>query len=170
MALLASLQVTRSATAGTPRPASPGAFEFTRPESRVVVKVPDLGLAPDPEPSQGPGYFRRSRRDPQLILSGWLEPAERYAGLKAFWESERASPAYAGAGAPQHVELLEIGAWEVVAFDVPVPGGASAHLRAQRVLAGSWVDLHLSTTQAKPADVLRAQLVLALRTIEVVEK
>lgn len=47
------------------------------------------------------------------------------AGLDA-----RTSPAYEGAGQPTNVALLKEGAWEVVAFDVPVPGGTSAHLRA----------------------------------------
>lgn len=164
MALLASLRVDASA------PAAAGPFDFSVPESRVVVKVPDLGLRRDPDAGNGPRYFKLSRREPQLILSGWLEPASRYRGLDAFWEEERGSPAYAGAGAPTRVEKLKVGQWEVIAFDIPLPGATSAHLRAERVEAGTWIDLHLSTTAARPAPALREELLGALRAVEVVEK
>ena len=110
------------------------------------------------------------RREPSLILSGWLEPASAYKGLDEFWRSETSSPVYTGAGAPTRVEKLRIGAWEVVAFDVPVPGGTSAHLRAEQVKAGTWVDLHLSSTSGKAAPALREELLGVLRQVEVAEK
>jgi hypothetical protein len=134
------------------------------------VKVPDMGLRPDGPAGGEARYFKLSRTSPQLILSGWLEPASRYKGLRAFWDSESRSPAYAGAGAPTRVEMLQVGPWEVVAFDVVVPGGTSAHLRAERVQAGTWIDLHLSSTSTRAAAALREELVAALRTVEVVEK
>jgi hypothetical protein len=164
MALLASVSVDAGAAAAA------GPFEFTVPESRVVLRVSLPGLRRDPDPGNGPGYFSLSRREPQLILSGWLEPASRYRGLDVFWEEERRSPAYDGPGAPTRVEKVKVGPWEVIAFDVPVPGGTSAHLRAERVEAGSWIDLHLSITAARPAPALRDELLAALRTVEVVQK
>ncbi|HSB21092.1 MAG TPA: hypothetical protein VLD85_13870 [Anaeromyxobacteraceae bacterium] len=168
MALLSTLRVERS-NAPPARPAS-GAFEFTVPESRLVVKIPDIGLRRDDPADGGPRYFKLSRSDPQLILSGWLEPASRYKGLKGFWESESRSPAFAGPLAPARVEMLHVGPWEVVAYDVVVPGGTSAHLRAERVQAGTWIDLHLSGTSGRPASTLRRELLEALRRVEVVEK
>jgi hypothetical protein len=88
-----------------------------------------------------------------LILSGWLEPAERYKGLDAFWDSEKKAPVYGGALAPTRVEMLRGGPWEVVAFDVALPGGAQSNLRAERVLGGTWIDLHLSTASTRsPAE------------------
>src|SRR5580765_6435229 len=67
--------------------ASGGPFTFTVPQSRVIVKMSDTSLRPDPAEASRPGYFKVMRRDPQLILSGWLEPGPKYKGLKAFWES-----------------------------------------------------------------------------------
>jgi hypothetical protein len=145
-------------------------FTFTLPPSQVIVKMSDTSLRPD-ETGSGPNYFKLMRRDPLLIVSGWLEPAERYRGLKDFWESESRSPAYAGRLAPVRIEMIQRGPWEVVAYDVPLPGiGTSAHLRAERVQAGTWVDLHLSTTSAQPPDTLRAELLMALDGIAVVDK
>jgi hypothetical protein len=171
MALLSSLRLEPNPGAKVAA-STTGSFEFSVPQSRVTVRVPDLGLRPDGPIDLERRYFMLSRSNPQLIVSGWLEPASAYQGLKAFWESESRSPAYSGAGAPTRVELLRVGPWEVVAYDIPLPGGSgtSAHLRAERVQAGSWIDLHLSSTSSRAATALREDLVTALRAIEVVEK
>jgi len=170
MSLLSSLQFEpgTGVAAAAPSPGAP--FTFTAPQSRVIVKMSDPSLRPDDAAPASMNYFKLTRRDPQLILSGWLEPASSYKGLKEFWQSESRSPAYAGALAPNRVEMLKAGPWEVVAFDVSVPGGTSAHLRAERVQAGTWIDLHLSTTSARPPAALRAELLAVLRQVQVVEK
>jgi hypothetical protein len=161
----------RLAQGAEPAPSTPGGpFTFTMPQSRVVVKVSDTSLRRDATGDK-PNYFKLMRREPQLILSGWLEPAARYNGLDAFWESEKRSPAYAGALAPTRVEMLRNAPWDIVAYDVSLPGGiTSAHLRAERVLAGTWVDLHLSTTSTRPPATLRAELLAALARVEVAQK
>jgi hypothetical protein len=171
--LIAQPQAAPVVSAQFSAPAAPAGepFTFTVPQSRVIVKVSDPSLRPDDAAPARPSYFKLTRRDPQLILSGWLEPASSYKGLKEFWQSESRSPAYAGALAPTRVEMLKTGPWDVVAFDVLVPGGgASAHVRAERVQAGTWIDLHLSTTSARPPATLRAELLAVLRQVQVVEK
>src|SRR5215510_2292630 len=171
MSLLSSLRFERGTTHGQAAATSAGPFTFTVPQSRVVVKVSDPSLRLDDTASAGGNYFKLARSKPQLILSGWLEPAASYKGLKEFWHAESRSPAYAGALAPTRVEMFWIGPWEVVAFDVPIPGGGtSVHVRAERVQAGTWIDLHLSTTSMMPPAALRAELLAALRQIEVMEK
>jgi hypothetical protein len=171
--LAAGLAPAAALAQGTgPAPATPGGpFTFTVPQSRVIVKVSDTSLRPDPGEASRPGYFKVMRREPQLIVSGWLEPGARYKGIKAFWESESKSPAFAGPLAPSRIEMSQNGAWEVVAYDVSLPGGiTSAHLRAERVQAGTWIDLHLSTTATRPPATLRAELTAALGRVEIVEK
>jgi len=69
--------------------------------------------------------------------------------------------------------MLRSGPWEVVTYDIDIPDlkGTSVHLRAERVLAGTWIDLHLSTASPSPPPAkLRAELLDALRHVEVVEK
>jgi len=171
MSLLSSLRFERGTTDGQASSPLGGPFTFTVPQSQVVVQVSDPSLRPEDAASAGGNYFKLARSNPQLILSGWLEPASSYKGLKEFWQAESRSPAYAGALAPTRVEMLRNGPWEVVAFDVPVPGGGtSAHVRAERVQAGTWIDLHLSTTSTKSPAALRAELLAALRQVQVVEK
>jgi hypothetical protein len=171
MSLLSSLRFERSATTDQALITSDGPFTFTVPQSRVIVRVPDLSLRPDNAVRVGPRHFALSKREPHLILSGWLEPASSYKGLKEFWQSERRSPAYTGALAPTRVEMLRAGPWEVVAFDTPLSGGGTlANLRAERVLAGTWIDLHVSTASEGPPAKLRAQLLDALKQVEVIEK
>ena len=50
-------------------------FTFTVPSSKVVVKISDPSLRPDAVAGAKPNYFKLSRREPVLIMSGWLEPA-----------------------------------------------------------------------------------------------
>ena len=146
-------------------------FTFTVPQSRVLVKVSDPSFLPDAAASAKPNYFKLIRQEPLLIVSGWLEPAPKYKGLKAFWESESRSPAYAGPLAPTQVEMLKEGAWEVVAFDVSIKGAIHSNLRAERVEAGTWIDLHLSTlARATPSTKLRADLLAVLRKVQVLKK
>jgi len=147
-------------------------FTFTVPQSRVLVKISAPSLLPDATASAKPNYFKLTRREPLLIVSGWLEPAQQYKGLDAFWQSESRSPAYAGSLAPVRVEMLREGAWEVVAFDVSVPGATQSNLRAERVEAGMWIDLHLSTIapSATPSATLRADLLAVLRQVQVQQK
>jgi hypothetical protein len=147
-------------------------FTFTVPQSRVLVKVSDPSLLPDAAASAKPNYFKLIRREPLLIVSGWLEPAQQYKGLNAFWEGESRSPVYAGALAPTRVEMLREGAWEVVAFDVSASGAVQSNLRAERVEAGTWVDLHLSTIArgATPSTKLRAELLAVLRQVQILQK
>jgi hypothetical protein len=175
MTLLSTLRFERSAGADPPpAPAAGRGLDFTVPESRILLRMPAIGLEPKGGPRAGaasnPGYFHLARREPMLIVSGWLEPASRYSGLKAFWDEESRSPAYAGAGAPRKVDFLREGAWEVVAFEIPLAGAVSVHVRAERVEAGTWIDLHLSTTDARAAEALRGELLEVLRSIRVVEK
>jgi len=168
MSLISSLRFERTATTRRAPTTSDEPFTFTVPGSRVLVKVPDTSLHIDNTASD---RFKLSRRDPMLILSGWLEPASRYKGLRKFWQTESRSPAYAGALAPTRVEMLRAGPWEVVAFDIPLrAGGTMANLRAERVMAGTWIDLHLSTAAQAPSAKLRAELLDALRQVEVIEK
>ena len=161
------------AQSGGPAPFSVDdrAFTFKVPQSRVVVRVPDTSLRPSAEPGDGPNYFKLERRDPPLMVSGWLKPAAGYKGLDALWQSESQSPAFAGPLAPTRVEMLHEGPWEVVAYDVALPDGATqCNLRAEQVEAGTWVDLHLSTASTRPSATLRAELMAALREIPVWEK
>jgi len=146
-------------------------FTFTVPQSRVLVKISDPSFLPDAAASAKPNYFKLSRQEPLLIVSGWLEPAQQYKGLKAFWEGESRSPAFAGPLAPIQVEMLKEGAWEVVAYDVSIRGAIQSNLRAERVEAGTWIDLHLSTlARATPSTKLRADLLAALRKVQVLKK
>jgi hypothetical protein len=147
-------------------------FTFTVPQSKVLVKVSDPSFLPDAAASAKPNYFKLSRQEPLLIVSGWLEPAQQYKGLKAFWEGESRSPAYAGPLAPTQVEMLKEGAWEVVAYDVSIRGAIQSNLRAERVEAGTWIDLHLSTIAraTTPSTKLRAELLATLRKVQVLKK
>ena len=53
-----------------------------------------------------------------------------------------------------------------------MPGAIQSNLRAERVEANTWIDLHLSTIarDTSPPAKLRADLLAALRQVQIVKK
>lgn len=143
-------------------------YVFTHPQSAVELRYPKGGFTADPGAAR-PGYFRMSDPATGLVVSGWFEPAHRFAGMEKFWESEAAGLASNGMPA-QDVVQESVGDWQVVFYDNALPGIVSAHLRAERVMDGTWVDLHLSITAAAPGKELRARLKEQLGKMTLVAK
>jgi hypothetical protein len=167
MALLSSFQFRPNPPALR---AENGAYRFTVPESRLRLTIPTGGLeASEADPAK-PSYFMLSQRHPNLIISGWFEPDSRYKGREKFWKSESSGPAFKGNQAPQNVAFLQVDGWEVVAYDSAIKEATNCHIRAELSRAGTWIDLHLSTTGDLDHAKAREQLLAALRTIRVEEK
>ena len=175
LAMVSSLRFTRSATPTAAKPSGVlGDFVFTVPESHLRLKIPASGLVQDTERIGGstdsPRYFKLTRHSPDLILSGWLEPAHRYDGLQKLWAGETVAWGKNGLPRAENVEFFKAGDWEIVGYEIAVPNGSSTHLRAELARAGTWVDLHLSSTSTQSATVSRKLLLTFLKTIEVTEK
>ena len=75
-----------------PGPTTSGApFTFTVPQSRVVVKLTEPALLPDPTPADRANYFKLTRRDPtpgtwidlHLSTASTRPPAAMRAELRA---------------------------------------------------------------------------------------
>lgn len=158
-------------------PASPprtSAFEFTIPETKLRLRIADGRLVEDLDRAgttvENPRYFKLSDRTVSRIVSGWFEPAERYAGLQKFWRGESATLTKNGLS-PEGVEFAQVGNWEVVFYHQTVSADARmCHLRAELVRAGTWIDLHLSATGPESLAALRDRLKATLASIEVLEK
>jgi hypothetical protein len=69
--------------------------------------------------------------------------------MKEFWAAERAAMTKQGLDA-QDVVHEQVGKWSTVCYDILVPGGRNANVRAEWVQAGTWIDLHASLTADQP--------------------
>lgn len=114
-------------------------------------------------------YFENSQAE-SLILSGWFEPENRSIGLRPQWESATASWKQRGLPEPVNVSFEKLGSWDAVWYDHYVGKVVSSHLRAHRVQAGTWIDLHISTTTYKSSADNRMVLKRLLQEIAVTEK
>ena len=115
----------------------------------------------------GPAYFAVSCAPRGLIISGWLEDAARYPGFEAYWQVERKNVARKAKLTAESLEKL--GDWQVVFYEMPLPGGGrDTNARAELVRGGTWIDLHLSKPGVETADEQRAALREFLKAIEVV--
>jgi hypothetical protein len=148
-------------------------YVLTVPASRLVMQFPKGTFSPADRETGGatnsPRYFSFRDRDLPLIISGWFEPAQGFAGIQDFWAKETAAWNKQLAP-PQNVAFSKNGGWEVVAYEIPVPNITNSHLRAHWVQAGTWIDLHLSLTNRQPARDARALLAAFLATVSVSEK
>jgi len=146
-----------------------GAYELTVAVSRLTMTIPKGGLAVMPSGSGGPRYFSLEDRQAALIVSGWFEADRGFTGIDAFWAAEQRPLIQRGIQL-QNVVKEPVGSWQVVLYDILVPGGRSTHMRAERVQAGTWIDLHLSVTADRPETENRALLRKALESIRVDER
>ncbi len=149
------------------------AFRLTVPVSRLVLEVPretwtakaaDVGGA-----TANPRYFHFESRD-GAVLSGWFEPASRFRGAETHWKQDSAAWKERGLPSPAEVVFEPRGAWEAVRYAMPVPGGSSAHVRAHRIQAGTWIDLHLSVTAKEPYASTRQRVDALFQALSVQEK
>lgn len=183
LAIASSLRFVRSAapaTAPAKRLDEQGNYRFTDPHSHIVLLVPGAGLVESNlrvgGATNNPRYFQLSGSQPNLMVSGWLEPAEKYKGdIKKFWDGETAGFKKAGQLMPQTVAFSKADDWDVITYELalPMPKIRNYHIRAEAVRSGTWVDVHLSTTvpeSAESAEACRARLLATLRAFKIVEK
>jgi hypothetical protein len=148
-------------------------FELSVPVSRLVVTIPKAGLVRTKNPLGGsadhPRFFYFVGGANLTFISGWIEPAQRFSGIEKFWENETSGWKRQGLPAPVDVSFVKVDNWDVIIYDMPSPVGNNSHVRAHRVQAGTWIDMHISTIQ-KSSTESRSKLLALLQTIEVRER
>jgi hypothetical protein len=144
-------------------------IELSVPVSKVTLTFPRGGLATVNEPRSGatasPRYFHFYDEKRGLVVSGWFEPASSFVGFEKFWTRELLAMKKNGVPIKEAPEVVHAGAWQAVAYDVGLPNGVSANVRAELISAGTWVDLHISVTSPGSAREAREQAVEFLKSI-----
>jgi hypothetical protein len=149
-------------------------IEMSVPASRLTVSFPRGGLAAVNEPRTGAAassrYFHFNDEKRGLVVSGWFEPASSYVGFEKFWMGELLAMKKNGIPIREAPDVVKAGPWQAVAYNVVLPNGVSANVRAELISAGTWVDLHISVTSNGSAREPREQAVQFLRSIVAKEK
>lgn len=140
------------------------------PVSRLAMSLPKGGLSRKNGPSNHPRYFYFEDPALHLIVSGWFEPEQEFAGVKEVWSKDTRAWRRSGLPEPRGVSFTKIDKWDAVVYDMEVPGGTNAHIRAHWVQAGTWIDIHLSITSNESSQNARARLESLLKSIAVTEK
>jgi hypothetical protein len=147
------------------------AYRLTVPVSHFVLTIRKAGWKRATKATnQSPRYFLLKNEEHGIIASGFFEPSEQFEGLEKFWENESSSLKRRSSTQPEDVKFTNVGAWNAIVYDEPLPGGTSAHVRAEWVSEGTWIDLHLSLTAKRPAPDARAALLQMLDTFRVEDK
>jgi hypothetical protein len=154
-----------------------GNWEITVPVSHVTLVVPEAGLrlikADSGGSTSSPRYFLlKDDAKGERIVSGWFESALRVKDVKqtlqGSWDVEGANLKKSGFE-PYDVVVGEIGDWATISYQIQVPtkAGSSVQIRASRIIADTWIDLHLSVTSGAPTDENRALVTQLLKSMRV---
>jgi hypothetical protein len=154
-----------------------GNWEITVPVSHVTLVVPEAGLRVIKKDGGGsmnsPRYFLlKDDIKGERIVSGWFESALRVKDVKqtlqGSWDGEGVNLKNAGFE-PFDVVFGDIGDWATISYQIQVPPKAdsSVHVRASRIIADTWIDLHLSVTSGETADDNRALVTQLLKSMTV---
>ena len=110
-------------------------LEVTAPKSDVQLVLGIEGLDRDTfitdVRSEDSAYFIVNRTKPNLNLSGWLEPASKYEGIRKLWQNDSSAMSKGGLPEANNVTFGKHGEWEIVAYDNRLgDAGTSFHIRA----------------------------------------
>ena len=149
-------------------------YELSVPASPLVMTIPKGGLARARNPQGGaassPRYFYFEDPANHLFVSGWIEAARRFPGIKPFWENETAARRRRGLRDPQDVVFTKIENWDAIVYDETIAIGTNSHIRAHWLQAGTWIDMHVSIAAESSSAEARARLTALLKTIQVKER
>jgi hypothetical protein len=124
-----------------------GAYELSVPVSRLSLAIPKGQLLPSKSSADNgnPRYFLFEDQKRSLIISGWFEPEQSFNGMDSFWSGEQRSLSQNGIQI-ENIKREQFASWQVVLYDIQLPGGRSFNMRAECVQAGTWIDVHMSVT------------------------
>jgi hypothetical protein len=149
-------------------------IEMSVPASRLTLNFPRGALAAVNEPRTGAAassrYFHFNDEKRGLVVSGWFEPASSYVGFEKFWTGELLAMKKHGIPIREAPDVVNVGPWQAVAYDVDLPNGVSANVRAELISAGTWVDVHISVTSKGTGRGAREEAVQFLKSIVAKEK
>jgi len=149
-------------------------IEMSVPASRLTLTFPRGGLVAVNERRVGAAassrYFHFIDEKRGLVVSGWFEPASSYGGFEKYWTGELLAMKKNGIPIREAPDVVKAGPWQAVAYDVDLPNGVSANVRAELISAGTWVDVHISVTSKGSPREAREQAVQFLKGIVAKEK
>ncbi len=147
-------------------------FRLSVPVGHLIMTIPRSELAVVHDSGSGgtasARYFHLEDTAHGIIISGWFESANQYRGIKQFWKGEVEAWKKSGAPMPRNESFQKAEKWDMVLFDVKVPGGSNTHIRAEWVERDTWIDVHISVTTTDPIDAARTTAMNMLRGIRVV--
>ncbi|MFN2646504.1 MAG: hypothetical protein ABR570_16080 [Burkholderiales bacterium] len=152
-------------------------YRLSVPVSELTMTLPRSGWFRKDKSALGGGtanpryFYFVDEKEESLILSGWFEPERLFSGSAAKqWEKDAAALKKTAVPEPVNVSFEKMGAWDIVMYDHLIGKAVSSHMRAHWVQAGTWIELHLSTTTQRPSAENRRKLRAVLRGIAVKEK
>lgn len=149
-------------------------YILTVPVSRLIMSIPRGGLSQKNNSIGGstdnPRYFYFDDSANNLVISGWFEPAQGFSSAQKLWENDTNAWKKNKLPEPRDVLFKKIGKWDVVVYDMDIPGATNSHIRAHWIQSGTWIDAHLSVVSRQSGREARSKIESLLNSIVVTEK
>jgi hypothetical protein len=149
-------------------------FELSVPVSKLILTIPRGNLVRQTASNTGatssPRYFEYYDREHGLIVSGWFESATTWPGFEKYWAGELPALKKAGIVFKEPPAMLDAVPWQAIGYDVALPKGTSASVRAELVRAGTWIDVHISVSSDDPPSESRQRALDFLKSLSVTER
>ncbi len=114
-----------------------GNYQLTIPASQVVLSIPKEQLVPA---ESGRARYFHFNDNSGFNISGWFDQGSLYQGPQSILEEIKGFSAQSGMALSKNISSQRQGDWDVVLYSMEgIP-----NMRANCVLAGTWIDLHLS--------------------------
>ncbi|MFZ6818743.1 hypothetical protein [Undibacterium sp. Ji22W] len=144
------------------------------PVSRIQLTIPDAKLidltSKMRKSANDRRYFYFADETRGLTVSGWFEQAGSFPGLNKFWQGEMASWKKNSLPAPLNVAAVQLNDWQAIFYDIDAGPESSKHVKAEIVLEGTWIDLHISISNSASPPPTREMLEDFLKGIIVTTK
>jgi len=152
-----------------------GTLFYTNTNATTML-VPSTSLSEDqiPKKYRGggtsvPSYFMYIDKKQGIRISGWFFPEEDfcYADISGHWKANAPSEKDTALATPGSIKYGKSGDWDYMLYDQLI---SSTNMRASIIRKGTWIDLHLSTTEKETRDERRKVLIDYLASIELADK
>lgn len=133
-----------AARAGAVRAENAAQSKVGLPALNAALRLP-ARFHETPRLNSKPGYFSYADSK-NVILSGWLDRAANFSGMREFWAKEKSAMTADGILTVADESIKIINGWNAVLYTVQVKDSPpQKNIRACRVVGDTWADVHLST-------------------------
>jgi len=145
--------------------------DVTARDSKLILAMPKKHIANKTSKSKSSRFEFSNLDEKELfIVSGWIEPSNKYPGVKEVMQEKVNRWRKGKKPVPQGIAYKKIDQWDTVSYTVRLNNIEQYNIESHFVEHGSWIHLHLSIVSSAPILTKKYKLETLLKSFEVLQK